>query len=306
MTSWIASALVPDAPPVTQRRDDTPLRSSTPCTRRVAGRPSQAGDASRRSRGAVSLLDGRRPRVGTASRKCAIRCSSPRSRGGTTPATPPPQPPTGWSTTRDAGDPPVSRRSIPTSTSTTSRAGREVELVDGDRPRRHLARERLLTSRNGASVTSIVAARDRAERSLAVVLRRGHHGRERDGLHDRRHTRRAARRRAPHAPGAGHRHGHRSRDDRHGSSSVPSRYEGPTGIVGVLTTRAAPPASARCRCGRRSRTTSPRRRTRPATRALLERFCHARRRGVRPRRPRPARRHCGGVRSTTPSPTTTR
>ena len=84
-----------------------------------------------------------------------------------------------------------------------------------------------------------------------------------DGLRDGRDVRRAAGRRAPHPQGAGHRHGHRRRADRT-LDLEPSRYEGPTGIVGVLHDECrVAAASRRCRCGRRCRTTSRRRRTRP-------------------------------------------
>ena len=57
---------------------------------------------------------------------------------------------------------------------------------------------------------------------------------------DRRHPRRAPRRRPAHPPDAGHRPRPTTTDARHRLDLEPSRYEGPTGIVGVLTGRARP------------------------------------------------------------------
>ena len=147
----------------------------------------------------------------------------------------------------------------------------QVELVDGVTPLDHLARERLLRG--------VVrrprprgAARRRAQRALEGLLQLGDDGRHRDRLHDGRHPRRAARRRAAHARGCASPAPRPTPSSSAPSGSSRSRYEGPTGIVGVLhdACRAAGIQSASLWAPVPHYVATPP--NPPATRALLERL----------------------------------
>ena len=98
-----------------------------------------------------------------------------------------------------------------------------------------LARERLLPRADpGRRARRDPAARGRAEPPLANVLRARGRPRARLRGRARGHARLAPRRRAAHAARAGDGSCDRSRRSSRRSGSQPSRYEGPTGIVGVL------------------------------------------------------------------------
>ena len=146
-------------------------------------------------------------------------------------------PPTGWCATPRRRTPSRSRPSTPTSTSTTRPRRPQVELVDGVAAAVHWPAHDCFAV-GVARPRPRGAARHRAQRAVAVVLRRG----------DRPSPARpAARRSSPSArcsatcptPRPVRVTGtvDRPRPRRRSSSSHRSRYEGPTGIVGVLHDR---------------------------------------------------------------------
>ena len=193
--------------------------------------------------------------MGTPSRRCAIRSSWPHSRVGTTPATPRPARPTGSSVSRIRSASPAS---TPTSTSTTSHTAPR-----GARRRRdalgHLAGQRVLRGQLPRA-RSRRAPRHRTQHAVDVVLQRGHDRRDRDRLRDGGHARRAARRRAAHAPRSPHRHRVRSTADRRPRAPAlairgPDRHR--RRAARRMPRRAA---CGRPRCGHRYPTTSRRRR----------------------------------------------
>ena len=182
----------------------------------------------------------------------------------------------------------------------------QVELVDGVTRAVDVAGERRSSRCTLRRARPRGAPRHRAELPVEVVLPRGARRRRGNRLRDGRDVRRAARRRPAHARGARHRHRHRPRADRAGSTSTHSRYEGPTGIVGVLHDACRAAGLARCRCGRRCRTTSRRRPTRRPAGRVLDGSAGSLGLDARPQPRAPHRRPRGGSRSTRwPRATTT-
>ena len=269
---------------------------------RLAGVRSLASDSLRSSPHRVRRRTCKLPRwaadwCGSDIRSFATRCSSPRSKAGTTPATRPPAPPTGSCEKSHA----QRFASIDPDEHVDYQSRRpRVELVDG-------------VARSITWPAHDCFAAPFGDRDLVVL--RGVEPNIRwkaycNSVMSRRRRDRLRRWSSPSArcsatcrtPAACASPAPRPTPSSSATLGlVPSRYEGPTGIVGVLHDA--------CRdAGIRSASlwapvphyiaTPP---NPPATRALLERFAHARRLAARPRRARAARRHLAGRRSTTRS-----
>ena len=207
-------------------------------------------------------MGGASPSFATAARRRVRRLERRRRRGDRAP-------PTGSSA--EVVAPSGSRRSTPTSTSTTSRAGRRSSSSTASPVRSHWPA-------NDCYAVVVRrprprrAARHRAQRALEVVLQRGDDRRRRDRLRDGRHPRRAARRRAAHPAGCASPAPPTDPELVDALGLARSRYEGPTGIVGVLhdACRATGLQSVSLWAPVPHYIATPP--NPPATRALLERF----------------------------------
>ena len=157
--------------------------------------------------------------------------SSPPSRAGTTRATPPPP---RLATSSTAGTPSWWPTSTPEEFYDFTSTRPEVRLDDdGLREIVWPATEIYAGTIPGDRAGRAAHHRHRAAAALAHLLRRAHRGRPGPRRPPLPHARRAARRGAPHPAHPDRRHRLRARGRRR-AELQPSRYEGPTGIVGVL------------------------------------------------------------------------
>ena len=150
---------------------------------------------------------------------------------------------------RPVGRRAVRRRSTPRSSTTSPRPGPRCGSIDDGAPQIDWPTNEISPASIPARAGRRAPHRHRAAAAVAHVLRPGRRGRPAARRPAGAHPRCAARRRAPHPTGRRSSARPTTRGRRPASGCSRSRYEGPTGIVGVLHESSTGPGSVRIAVG---------------------------------------------------------